>query len=338
MDLNTVWFIIISFLFAGYFVLEGFDFGVCILLPLLGKTDLKRRIMLHTIGPHWDGNEVWLISAGGAIFAAFPEWYATLFSGFYLALFLILIALILRGVAFEFRNKSQNPNWRAFWDWALFGGSIVPAILWGVAFANFIRGVPLDASFNYVGGFWNLLNGYALLGGLVSLLLFTLHGAAFLSIKVAGGLEEDARKAAGRLWLPLFVAFGGFLIASYSSTDFMYNGRNLAVAILMLIIAVITGWFFRFKKSGWSFVLTTLLVLLFALFFAAGLFPRVLVSGTNPAWSLTIYNTASGDYSMRLMTIIAAIFLPVVLLYTLWTFRVFRKRISDKAAPEELVY
>jgi len=338
MDLNTVWFLIISFLFAGYFVLEGFDFGVGILLPFLGKTDMKRRIIINTIGPHWDGNEVWLIAAGGSIFAVFPEWYATLFSGFYLPLFLILIALIFRGVAFEFRNKSENPSWRSFWDWAIFGGSIVPAILWGVAFSNFVRGVPLDANFNYVGGFWNLLNGYALLGGLVSLLLFTLHGAAYLSIKISGELESEAQKVTGKLWLPLFVAFGGFTIASYSATDFMGNGWNLALAIVMLVLLVTAGWIIRLKKSGWVFILTTAAVLLFALFFMAGLFPRVLVSGTNPAWSLTIYNTASGDYALRLMTIVAGIFLPIMLIYNAWTFRVFRKRISEKVKAEELVY
>jgi cytochrome d ubiquinol oxidase subunit II len=308
------------------------------LLPLLGKTDLKRRVMLNTIGPHWDGNEVWLISAGGAIFAAFPEWYATLFSGFYLPLFLILIALIIRGVAFEFRNKSQNLDWRALWDWALFGGSIVPAVMWGVAFAHLVRGVPLNADLVYEGGFWNLLNGYALLGGLASLLLFTMHGAAFLSIKIKGELEEDAQKITGKLWLPFFVTFGGFLIASYTSTDFMLNGRNLVIAVSLLVLTIAAGWLIRLKKSGWVFVLTTAAVLLFALFFVSGLFPRVLVSSTNPDWSLTIYNTASGDYSMRLMTIIAAIFLPVVLAYTIWTFHVFRKRISDKVKTDELVY
>ena len=180
MDLNIVWFILIAVLWTGYFALDGFDLGVGILLPFLGKDDTRRRIILNTIGPHWDGNEVWLITAGGATFAAFPGWYATLFSGFYLPLFLILIALILRGIAFEFRSKDENPRWRSLWDWCAFNGSLVTAILWGVAFANFIRGVPIDGELQYAGGFWNLLNPFALLGGLVSVTGLILYGSAFL--------------------------------------------------------------------------------------------------------------------------------------------------------------
>src|SRR5512133_1561445 len=175
MDLNTLWFILIAILYIGYFVLEGFDLGVGILLPFLGKTDQKRRMLINTIGPHWDGNEVWLITAGGATFAAFPNWYATLFSGFYLPLFLILMALIVRGVAFEFRSKDDDPRWRSLWDWSIFTGSLVPSLLWGVAFTNLVRGVPIDQNMMYVGGFFNLLNPYALLGGLVSLAAFTLY-------------------------------------------------------------------------------------------------------------------------------------------------------------------
>ncbi|MEN6410659.1 MAG: cytochrome d ubiquinol oxidase subunit II, partial [Anaerolineaceae bacterium] len=203
MSLETIWFILIAVLFTGYFILEGFDFGVGILLPFLGKDDLKRRVLINTIGPHWDGNEVWLITAGGAMFAAFPGWYATLFSGFYLPLFLILIALIFRGVAFEFRSKDDRPLWRSFWDWAIFFGSLIPALLWGVALANFIRGVPIDASMNYTGGFWNLLNPYALVGGFVSLLGFTLQGAIFLSLRTTDFIHEGARKIVNALWLPV---------------------------------------------------------------------------------------------------------------------------------------
>src|SRR5512133_333243 len=175
MDLNTLWFILIAILYIGYFVLEGFDLGVGILLPFLGKTDQKRRMLINTIGPHWDGNEVWLLTAGGATFAAFPNWYATLFSGFYLPLFLILLALIVRGVAFEFRGKDDDPRWRSLWDWSIFAGSAIPALLWGVAFTNIVEGVPIDGNMQYVGGFFNLLNPYALLGGLVSLAAFTLY-------------------------------------------------------------------------------------------------------------------------------------------------------------------
>ncbi len=205
MDLNTVWFALVAVLVIGFFLLEGFDYGVGILLPFLGKDDQDRRVIINTIGPYWDGNEVWLITAGGAIFAAFPEWYATMFSGFYLALLLMLVALIVRGVAFEFRSKDRRPQWRGLWDWMIFFGSFVPALLWGVAFANLIRGVPINADMQYVGTFWDLLNPYALVGGLATLSAFTLHGAVFLSLKTKDELEERAHKAAARVWLPTVI-------------------------------------------------------------------------------------------------------------------------------------
>src|SRR5512133_1873131 len=212
MDLNTLWFILIAILYIGYFVLEGFDLGVGILLPFLGKTDLKRRVMINAIGPHWDGNEVWLLTAGGATFAAFPNWYATLFSGFYLPLFLILLALIVRGVAFEFRGKDDSPRWKSLWDWCIFAGSAIPALLWGVAFTNFVKGVPIDGNMMYVGGFFNLLNPYALLGGVVSLLGFTLYGAIFLSLKTNDEICEASQKMAWRLWPPTLVALFAYVI------------------------------------------------------------------------------------------------------------------------------
>jgi cytochrome d ubiquinol oxidase subunit II len=192
MELTTVWFALIAILWAGYFLLEGFDFGVGVLLPVLGRDDVSRRLMINTIGPVWDGNEVWLLVAGGATFAAFPEWYATLFSGFYLPLLLILVALILRGVAFEYRGKKDDARWRSRWDACIIGGSLVPALLWGVAFGNIVRGVKLDANHEYVGGFFDLLNPYALLGGLTTLTLFTLHGAVFLALKTDGDLRLRA--------------------------------------------------------------------------------------------------------------------------------------------------
>ncbi|HMD88472.1 MAG TPA: cytochrome d ubiquinol oxidase subunit II, partial [Anaerolineaceae bacterium] len=221
MDLNTLWFILIAILYIGYFILEGFDFGVGILLPWLGKNDIQRRVIINTIGPHWDGNEVWLITAGGATFAAFPIWYATLFSGFYMPLFLMLLALIVRGVAFEFRSKDDNPRWRSLWDWAIFGGSLLPSILWGVAFANIVRGVPIDSGLNYVGGFWNLLNPYALLGGLVTLSGFVLQGSVFLALKTSGEISENARRTAMRFWLPTLVILVAFTVASYFATDIL---------------------------------------------------------------------------------------------------------------------
>src|SRR5512139_2996640 len=194
--LQTLWFILIAVLWIGFYFLEGFDFGVGMLLPFLGKKDVERRAIINAIGPHWDGNEVWLLTAGGATFAAFPMWYATMFSGFYLALFLLLLALIGRGVAFEFRIKDKNPRWRSLWDWLIFIGSLVPALLLGVAFGNLVRGVPIDAEMQYAGGFFTLLNWYALLAGIAAVVTFTLHGAIFLSLKLTGELKEKALVAA----------------------------------------------------------------------------------------------------------------------------------------------
>src|SRR5512139_2548241 len=199
--LQTIWFILIAVLWIGFFFLEGFDFGVGMLLPFLGKKDEERRAVINAIGPHWDGNEVWLLTAGGATFAAFPEWYATMFSGFYLAFFLLLLALIGRGVSFEYRSKDPSSRWRSLWDWLIFLGSLIPALLLGVTFGNLVRGVPIDAEMNYVGGFFNLLNPYALLAGVATLLLFTLHGAIFLCLKTDGEVKEKAQAAASRLWL-----------------------------------------------------------------------------------------------------------------------------------------
>jgi cytochrome d ubiquinol oxidase subunit II len=338
MELNTVWFILIAILYIGYFVLEGFDFGVGILLPFLGKDDLRRRVIINTIGPHWDGNEVWLLTAGGATFAAFPGWYATLFSGFYLPLFLMLLALIVRGVAFEFRSKDDNPRWRSLWDWAIFGGSLVPALLWGVAFANFVKGVPIDASMNYTGGFFNLLNWYALLGGLVTLVGFTLHGAIFLSLKTTDELAENARALAFRLWIPAAALLVLFTVATYFATDILQKlGVNPGpIPIGTLITMGLVGYFILRRREGWAFVMGLLTIAFSVITLFMTLYPRVLVSSTDPSLSLTIYNTASSPTTLRLMTIVALIFVPIVVAYQAWTYWVFRKRVT--ARPESLTY
>src|SRR3990172_1069229 len=227
MDLNILWFVLIAVLYLGFFVLEGFDFGVGMLLPFLGRgktaevTDLRRRVIINTIGPFWDANEVWLLTAGGAPFAAFPNWYATLFSGFYLPLFLLLLALILRGVAFEFRGKHDTRRWKKTWDLAIFWGSFLPALLLGVAFANLARGVPIDAQMNYAGGFFNLLNPYALLGGLAMILTFALHGAIFLSLRTTDKLHTEARALAFRLWPPVVLALSALVGATFLETDIL---------------------------------------------------------------------------------------------------------------------
>jgi len=336
MNLNILWFSLIATLFVGYFVLEGFDYGVGILLPFFGKDDSRRRLIINTIGPHWDGNEVWLLSAGGAIFAAFPNWYATLFSGFYLALFLMLMALILRGVALEFRSKDENPTWRALWDWCIFAGSLIPALLWGVTLANLVKGVPIDAEMNYVGGFFNLLNGYALLGGAASLLVFTLHGAIFLALKTSGDLMEGARRLAARLWIPALVSLLAFGAATYFATDIVQKlGVNPGmVPILVGIAILLVGYFLRLKREGWAFGMTSLTIVASIVTLFLILFPRVMVSSLNPAWSLTIYNASSSPYTLKVMTVVALIFVPIVLIYQGWTYWIFRKRLTEESKLE----
>jgi cytochrome bd ubiquinol oxidase subunit II len=337
MELNIIWFILIAILYTGYFILEGFDLGVGILLPFLGKDDTQRRVIINTIGPHWDGNEVWLITAGGATFAAFPNWYATLFSGFYMPFFLMLIALILRGVAFEFRSKDASPIWRSIWDWVIFGGSLVPALLWGVAFTNFVIGIPIDASSNYVGGFWNLLNPYALIGGVISLAGFTLLGALFLTLKTTGTLVESARKFALLLWLPLVLLLAAFSAVTYFSTDILSGLSYLPLyaALIGILVLLVIGWLVRAEKDGWSFGLSALTVALCTTAFFSSLFPRLLVSSLSTSWSLTIYNSASSPYTLRVMTIVAVIFVPIVLAYQAWTYWVFRKRVTGQPGTLE---
>ncbi|MGD9898795.1 MAG: cytochrome d ubiquinol oxidase subunit II [Calditrichaceae bacterium] len=336
MDLNIIWFLLIAVLFIGFFFLEGFDYGVGILLPFIAKDDRTRRVVINTIGPFWDGNEVWLITAGGAMFAAFPHWYATMFSGFYIALVLMLVALIVRGVAFEFRSKDKNPAWRATWDWMLFIGSFVPALLWGVAMANLLRGIPIDATKNYVGGFLDLLNPYALVGGLASLTLFTLHGAIYLNLKTVDDLKERARKFAMKLWLPVVIILFVFVIMGYFETDmFTRLGINPGVSPVIAGAALLFSyWFLKNDNGGWAFVMTGMTIVFSTVTIFMGLFPRVMVSSISDTFSLTIYNASSTPYTLKIMSIIALFFVPVVLLYQGWTYWVFRNRISHKSDLE----
>lgn len=344
MNLQIVWFILIAVLYIGFFLLEGFDFGVGILLPFLSRdkdpqrVDQKRRTIINTIGPHWDGNEVWLLTAGGATFAAFPEWYATLFSGFYLALFLLLLALIVRGVAFEFRSKDENPKWRNLWDWCIFLGSLLPALLMGVAFGNLVHGVPIDAEMHYVGGFFNLLNPYALLAGIATVTTFTLYGAIFLSLKTKGDLMENARNTARRLWPVVVVVLLVFLIATYFATDILSHlGVNPGIVPLTGLAAILlSGYFIHRKMDGWSFTTVAIAIAFALVTMFMILFPRVMVSSLNNDWSLTIYNASSSPYTLKVMTIVALIFVPIVLIYQGWSYYVFRKRITGE--PESLTY
>lgn len=334
-NLNTLWFALIAVLWVGYFFLEGFDFGVGILLPVVGKDDIDRRVMINTIGPVWDGNEVWLLVAGGATFAAFPEWYATLFSGFYLPLFLILVALIVRGVAFEYRSKDKRPEWRTVWDWVVFVGSFLPALLWGVGFANILRGVPIDATHEYVGGFWNLLNPYALLGGLTSLALFTLHGAVFLSLKTNGEIRDRAHDVARPLaWTSLVLTLG-FLIWTAVASG---SGKIVPgiVPILVLVLLGVVPWLLKQGFEGWAFVSTGLSIAMIVVNLFVALYPNVMPSSVDPANSLTVFNASASPLTLRVMSIVALIFTPIVLLYQGWTYWVFRKRIGrDEIAAAE---
>jgi cytochrome d ubiquinol oxidase subunit II len=330
MNLNALWFILITILFIGFFFLEGFDYGVGMLLPFLGKNDEERRTIISTIGPFWDGNEVWLLTAGGAMFAAFPNWYATLFSGFYLALVLMLVALILRGVAFEFRSKDPRLQWRNFWDWAIFVGSALPGFLWGVAISNIIEGVPIDAHMNYIGGFWNLLNPYALLGGLAFVALFLLHGSIFLSLRTDGLLLEKAYRVASRSWLPATILVLLYVVIGYFVTDvFGRLGVDPGIAALGAGAALLSaGWFISIRRSGWAFLMTGLTIALSTLAIFQGLFPRVMISSLNPAWTLTIYNASSSPYTLTVMTWVALVFVPIVLGYQAWNYWVFRHRLG----------
>lgn len=332
MNLNGVWFVLIGVLFVGYFFLEGFDYGVGILMPFLGRTDEERRAVVATIGPVWDANEVWLITAGGAIFAAFPNWYATLFSGFYLPLALLLAALIFRGVAFEFRSKDAHPRWRGIWDVMIVFGSAVPPLVWGIAMANVLRGVPIDAHMNYVGGFFNLLGPYALIGGLAALFLFALHGALYLTLKTTDDLQERARRAVYPIGAVATALYFLFFLLTYFYTPMVAKlgldpgGIPILAGLSMISVRLLI----QRDRFGWAFAMNGLAIVLAVVSVFMAIFPDVLPSSLNPAWSLTIYNAASNPYSLRVMTIVAVTALPFVLAYQGWTYWVFRKRVSLK--------
>jgi len=336
MDLATFWFLLIAVLWTGYLVLEGFDFGVGMLLSILPRGDKarrekERRLLINTVGPVWDGNEVWLLTAGGATFAAFPEWYATLFSGFYIPLFLILIALIVRVVAFEWRGKINSPVWRAWADRALIFGSFVPALLWGVAFANLVRGVELDADHQYVGGFLALLSPFALLGGVMTLCVFLTHGAVFLAMKTDGDMRERAARFASGSSVVTLVVAGAWAVwaqLSYSGKGWTWAAVLVAAVALVLVVAAT-----RARREGIAFTASCVAIVAAVVLIFGSMFPDVMPA-FDPANSLTIDNASSTDYTLTVMTWVAAILTPMVLLYQGWTYWVFRKRLTVEHLPE----
>ncbi|MCG3044420.1 cytochrome d ubiquinol oxidase subunit II [Streptomyces fenghuangensis] len=327
MELHDVWFVLIAVLWTGYFFLEGFDFGVGVLTRPLARDRRERRVLINTIGPVWDGNEVWLLTAGGATFAAFPDWYATLFSGFYLPLLIILVCLIIRGVAFEYRAKRPEEKWQTNWERAIFWTSLIPAFLWGVAFANIVRGVAIDANKEYTGGLLDLLNPYALLGGATTLALFTFHGAVFTALKTVGDIRVRARALAVRLGLltaALAVAFLGRTQLDRGDTATLIALAVAALALLAAVRAIAAG------REGWSFTLSGATVVAAVAMLFLALYPNVMPSTLDPAWSLTVTNSASSPYTLTIMTWLAALATPLVLLYQGWTYWVFRKRIGTQ--------
>src|SRR3954452_4533661 len=335
MELTTVWFVLIAVLWTGYLVLEGFDFGVGMLLGVLPRGDHlqrenDRRVMINTIGPVWDGNEVWLLTAGGATFAAFPEWYATLFSGFYLPLLLILLALIVRVVAFEWRGKINDDRWRSLADGALMVGSWVPALLWGVAFANLVRGVELDADHQYVGGFWALLNPFALLGGATTLLIFLTHGAVFLGLKSDGDIRERAGAFAARSSVVTLVVAGSWAVWAQIAYSAAWTWIAVAVAAVSLLVVVVAA---RARREGQAFTASAVAIVAAVVLIFGSMYPDVMPA-FDPANSLTITNASSTHYTLVVMTWVAVVLTPIVLLYQGWTYWVFRKRISASSIPD----
>ena len=334
MGLETFWFCVIAFFWAGYFVLEGFDFGVGMLLPFVPRDEAERNVMFESIGPVWDGNEVWLVVAGGATFAAFPAWYGTMFSGFYLAFLVILFCLIIRVVSFEWRDKSEDPRWRRVWMWANTIGSVGIAFVFGVGLSNLLHGVPINSSGDYAGGFWNLFTGYTVLGGVAFVLIFAFHGAVFLTLRTTGGLYEGAQRAALALVVPALASGAGYLIWTVAvAVD--RNDKSVfppvlpaAIAIAAFVLAAVCVYRHR---DGIGFTLSAIGTLGVVATLFTSLYPRVMVSSPDFANSLTVSSTASAHYTLAVMTVVAAICVPLILLYQGWTYHVFRARVGGES-------
>ena len=339
MDLQIFWFVLIAVLWSGYFLLEGFDFGVGMLLPFVPRNESERGAMFDSIGPVWDGNEVWLVVAGGATFAAFPAWYATMFSGFYLALLLLLFFLIIRVVSFEWRGKGESPRWRRVWLWANAIGSTGIALVWGIGLANLIHGVPLDSKGDYSGGLVDLFTPYTVFAGIAFVLVFAFHGASYLGLRTTGDLQDRVGAAARRLALPAAVVGAAFLIWTVVvAVDRNHKDVFPVVVPAALGIAALglAAFLVLAGRSGLAFTMTALATVLAVATLFTGLYPRVIVSSPNFANSLDVSGAASAHYTLAVMTVIALIVTPIVLLYQSWTYYVFRARVTgEEIHPSE---
>ncbi len=326
MTLGDLWFIIDVVFWVGFFVLEGFDFGVGMLHSFIGRSDTERRVLINTIGPVWDGNEVWLIVAGAVIFASFPGWYATMFSTFYLALVVLLLALIVRGVAFEYQRKVDDERWRSAWKWGMTIGSALIPLLVGVALADLLHGLPINAHHEYTGNFFNLLTPFGLWSGVTLLVLSLMMGATYLTLKTTGELHERAQRAAEGIGVASIVVTFGFMTWIHVGLSTGFVPKPIEALAFMAVIA--SAWLARAKADGWAFVAAAVGIggTVAALF--QELFPRVMISSTNAAYNLTVNNTASPSYTLKVMTVVAVIFFPVVLVYQAWGYHVFRQRLS----------
>jgi cytochrome d ubiquinol oxidase subunit II len=333
LELSELWFVLVGVLFVGFVFLEGFDFGVGMSTKFLARNDLERRMLINSIGPFWDANEVWLLTAGGAMFAAFPHWYATLFSGYYLAFVLLLLALIARGVAFEYRSKVPNPKWTHTWDWAIFLGSLLPPFLLGALFSGLIKGLPIDANMTMHASFFgDIVNIYTVVVGVAFVLVAFMHGLMFTQMKVDGELRERANQLARKMYIVTGAVIVLFVALTAVYTDAFTNRGAILIPVygVAVVLYLLLYKLLKDRKEGYSFAATGLIILLVVASFFIALFPNVLISTTDAAYNITVYTASSGDYSLKLMTIVAAIFVPIVLAYTIWSYYIFRKRVSHK--------
>jgi cytochrome bd ubiquinol oxidase subunit II len=339
MTLPELWFVLLAALFLGFFVLEGFDFGVGMLMRFFGRGDgvdreRHQRAVLNTIGPVWDGNEVWLITAGGAMFAAFPAMYATLFSGLYLPLLAILVGMIVRVCAIEWRGKIDDPRWRSWADGAIAVGSWLPAVLWGVAFAAIVHGLPVDAHEQMRIGIGDVLNPYTLLGGLATAGLFAFHGAVFIRLKSEGAVRTEACRFAALLGIPVTVVVAAFGLWTQLAHGKDWTWVAFGIAVVAQLTAVRLVWSKR--RDGWTFACTTIVVAAVVVLLFGALFPNLIPSSLDPAWSLTITNASSSSYTLTIMTWAGLVVTPLVIGYQAWTYWVFRKRISADRIPDPI--